>query len=211
MSRSNDDKSVSHSSAIRQIVNSAEKTWQALLQLQAADDINPDGVFVDPNPQRMHPQKQAHSHLLGYHQLIANKEYTVRAQDMWEQELEDDAGHVYQIEVPKAHTVHIDGDDVTLDDIETREEPLSLETLHWQWGLRYIEVVSELRGSYGDRETTVNRKRIWLPPKGIQLAFEQLEDVRAKIGLGAELGTPDWRAEKVLDPEEGVRDPYGDE
>lgn len=211
MSRSADEKSVSHSSAIRQIVNSAENTWQALLQLQAADDINPDGVFVEPNNSRVHPQKQAHSHLLGYHQLIANKEYTVRAQDMWEEELKDESGYTYQIKVPEKNRVHIDSDTLTLDDIDTDTEALSLETIHLNWGLRYIEVVSEKSWSYGNRETDVSRKRVWLPPKGIQLAFEQLEDVRAKIGLGAELGTPDWRAEKVLDPMEGVREPYGDE
>lgn len=211
MARSNEDSAASHSSTVQQIVQSAQRTWQALLQLQAADEINPDGVFVQDERGSTHPQKQAHSHLLGYHQLIANKEYTVRAQDMWQEELQDRAGHTYEVTVPAKNVVELDADTVTLDAIETTTETLSLETLHYRWGLRSIEVHHERRSSWGDTVTDTSRERVWLPPKGIQLAFEQLEDVRAKIGLAAELGTPDWHGDKVLSPGEGMREPYEDQ
>ena len=177
--------------------------------MQAADEINPDGVFVrDERHGTTHPQKQAHSHLLGYHQLIANKEYTVRAQDMWQEELKDRAGHTYEVTVPANRVVDLDADTLTLDSIETTTEALSLETLHYRWGLRSIEVRHERRDSWSGAVTNTSRERVWLPPKGIQLAFEQLEDVRAKIGLAAELGTPDYHETTVLDPVDGVREPH---
>lgn len=208
----NADKGPNHNTTVRQVIEAAHTTWQALLQLQAADDINPDGVFV-PKTQYgdVHPQKQVHARLLGYHQLIANKTYTIRAQDMWTEQIVDEKGSPYMVEVPADDIVHVDGDEVTLEAIETAEEPLTLETLHYQWGMRYITVEQTQTGSYGRETGETHQRRIWMPPRAMQLAFEQLEDVRAKIGFGADLPKPDWRAEKVLDPQEGVRDPYGDE
>lgn len=208
----NDDESASHTSSVRQIIEAAHNTWQALLQLQASDDVNPDGVFVQTHDYgSIHPQKKAHSHLIGYHQLIANKAYTVRAQNMWEAELKTEAGKIYQIDVPASETVYLDDESLELANVKTVTETLTLEQLNHRWGMRYITVERLSRGSWGDSEKTVEQRRLWLPPKGIELAFEQLEDVRAKIGLSADLGTPDYHEKTVLDPAEGVREPYEDQ
>lgn len=205
--------SASHTSTVRQIVEAAEKTWQALLQLQASSKVNPNGVFVEEDSYRqsMHPQKKAHSYLLGYHQLIANKTYTVRAQDLWEEPLKHKTGHVYTAEVPANTVVELDGRELELANIETRSEAISLETLHYHWGMRHISVKRVKGDSWEDEELKMEQERVWLPPKAIELAYERLEDVRAKIDLGAELGKPDWHADKVLDPTDGLREPYEDQ
>lgn len=206
------DQSASHTSSVRQIIEAAQNTWQALLQLQASDQVNPDGVFIDGGYRsNLHPQKKAHSHLLGYHQLIANKTYTVRAQDMWEQPVKTEGGHTYRVEVPEHETVYLDNETLELANIETTHERITLETLNHRWGMRYITVNKTVRGSYGSEERDITQRRLWLPPKGLQLAFEQLEDVRASVGLAAELGTPDYHETTVLDPEDGVREPYEDQ
>jgi hypothetical protein len=142
--------------------------------------------------------------------LIANKTYTIRAQDMWTEPIENEKGNPYEVTVPDDNTVHVNGDELSLESVETTTERLSLETLHYRWGMRYITVKHTRRGSYGHESGEVDQKRVWLPPRAMQHAFEQLEDVRAKIGFGADLPKPDWRSEKVLDPNEGVRDPYGE-
>lgn len=206
------DKGPNHNATVRQVIEAAHNTWQALLQLQAADDINPDGVFVPPRKYGdVHPQKQVHARLLGYHQLIANKTYTIRAQDMWTEQIVDESGHPYMVEVPAEETVHVNGDDLSLTAIDTEVEPLTLETLHYRWGMRYITVQHSRTGSYGRETGEVEQRRIWMPPRAMQLAFEQLEDVRAKIGFGADLPTPDYHEKTVLDPTEGVREPYEDQ
>lgn len=207
------ESSASHTSTVRQIVEAASNTWQALLHLQASDTVNPDGVFIteDTHHGSVHPQKKAHSHLLGYHSLIANNTYTVRAQDLWQEPLQSETGHPYFVEVPGEDTVTLDSDNLELSKVETDLEKLTLETLSHRWGMRYITVEQVTRGSYGGVERSVEQRRIWLPPKAMELAYEQLEDVRAKIGLGAELGTPDYHETTVLDPTEGVREPYEDQ
>lgn len=206
---SENDASANHSETVRQVLQSAQRTWEACLNLEAADDINPDGVFVPAQDYGdMHPQKAAHTHLLGYHQLIANKAYTVRAQDLWTEEVTDEAGHAIEVAVPATDHIYLDaGESLAIGNVPTETETITLETLHHKWSQRAVTVESRERGSWGDQLGETTTRRVWLSPRAIVAAFDQLEDVRAKIGFGADLPTPDWRAQKVLDPNEGVREP----
>lgn len=203
---SNDTDHVAHNNTVRKILESSHATWKSLLELQATDNMNPDGIFLDPEVHaNRHPQKRAHSQLIGYHQLIANKTYTIKADDLWREELQQENGDVYEVEVPENGEVQVD-DEVSLETIETKKEAISLETLHHRWGMRYIDVVQYVESSWGGRQTEHYQRRVWLPPKAIALAFEQLEEVRSKVNLAADVDADDWKGHKVLNAS-GVRDP----
>jgi len=210
--RGNSDDGTAHQKSVHQILEAAQATWKAVTKLQAESDINPDGIFIEELRRRqVHPQKQAQAHLLGYHQLIANKTYWINAQDLWQEELANERGEEYTVRVPKDPEITVKGAGIDLENVETQEETLSLEKLSHRWSMRYVTVNKVTSDSWGSDETIVERKRIWLPPKAILYAFEQLEEVRTKIDLGADVQAPPFNAEKVLDPAEGLREPYSDQ
>lgn len=211
MSQKDNNESANHAATVRHILESAEQTWQALLQLEAADDINPDGVFIPrQNHGEMHAQKIAHIHVIGYQQRLANKTYTVRASNLWQDPITDERGNPIEVRVPKSETVSIDGSGgLSIDDVgETRVEKVTPETLHHRWSQRFVTVERMETGSWGEQRGGTETQRVWLPPRAISGVFDRLEDVRTKIGFGAEVATPDWRSEQVLDPSDGVRKPH---
>lgn len=198
-----DTNAVSHTSAVRAIVESAQQTYQALLKLQALDDINPDGILLQNNQRgSIHPQKAAHAYLLGYHYQLSKNTYTVKAKDYWESPLTLENGTEYQITVPTKDTVTLpkDTEEFSLNDVDTDTETLSLENLSHRWAFRYITIQRNVDNPYDSQgeHTTSTRRRLWLPPRALHLAFEQLEDVRAKINLAAEIETPGWHSEEPI-------------
>lgn len=194
---------VSHTHAVKAITQAAQNAYESLLQLQSVDDINPDGVFVhDTRGSGLHPQKAAHSYVLGYHYQLAKKSYWIKAKDNWQEDLTGDAGETYEATVPAEDEFTITTEDastaVTLSDVETTAEPLSLESLSHRWSYRHVTINYKQESPYRERTTTTEKRRVWLPPRGMQLAFEQLENVRAKIGLGADIETPGWRSDEPV-------------
>lgn len=199
MGRNEANTSVSHTNSVQQIIESERATWKAILQMQAADDINPDGVFVDDSRYgSIHPQKRAHSYVLAYHNMMANKTYWIKAGDLWQEEIVLENGDAYRVDVPRDSTIELDGGDLSIHNIPTNEEKLTLETLGHRWAFRYVTVERSETGSYGETLNRAERKRVWLPPKAIYKAFEQLEEVRSQIGIAAEIETPGWRSEEPL-------------
>jgi hypothetical protein len=199
MSSKRNDSHIAHTSTVRQIIESQQATWKAILNLQATDDMNPDGVFVESNRfGSLHPQKKAHTYLLGYHNLMANKTYWAKAKDVWQEELKLENGDEYEIEVPENDTLSLNGSDLTLDNVDTDTETITLETLSHNWAFRYVTVERAVSDSFQEEQLQNERKRVWLSPRGIQLAFEQLEEVRSKIGIAAEIETPGWRSDEPL-------------
>lgn len=209
--RASDTQSTAHTKSVTAIMKAAQSAWQAVTKLQAEDSVNPDGVFAEDRNGSMHPQKESHARLMGYHNLLANKTYWIGAAELWQEPLKLETGDPYQAVVPASKEVTVGDNELRMQDLETKRETISLETLSHRWAMRYITVNRTKKGSWGSENKTVQQKRVWLPPRAIMLAFDRLEEVRAKINMGADLDTPDWRAEKVLDPTEGVRDPYGDQ
>lgn len=205
MSKSrNNDHSISHVQTVNQIIEAQQATWKAIMRLRGKDDINPDGVFVDPDAfKRVHPQKKAHAYLLSYHNTLANKTYWVKARDLWQENLTTDDGDEYTVTVPDTDIAEVEGE-ITLEKMPTTEEQISLEMLNHRWSMRHITVEQVTRDSYYGAQTERVRKRIWLPPRALNLAFEQLEEVRTKIKLGADVKAPAWRSEEPLSltPEE---------
>lgn len=200
----NENHSVSHIRTVQQIIEAVQATWKALMKLRGEDNINPDGVFVNSDKyRRSHPQKKAHALLLGYHNTLANKTYWVKARDLWQENLLEANGDEYTITVPESDTVSVDGN-VEIDKMDTKEEPINLEMLNRRWSMRYIKVEQIQKDSFYGAQTETVQKRLWLPPKALNLAFEQLEEVRTKIKLGADVKAPGWRSEEPLSltPEE---------
>lgn len=200
---SSDSNAVSHTNAVRSIVEAAQQSYQALLKLQALDDINPDGILVDDDGYGgIHPQKAAHSYLLGYHYQLSKKSYTVNAQDYWQESLAGEDGETYTITVPSETDVSLSADEgeFSLDAVETTSEELSLENMSHRWAFRYITITREVDSPYDERgwHKETQRRRLWLPPRALHLAFEQLEDVRAKINLAAEIETPGWHSQEPI-------------
>jgi len=213
MTRSQDDKrQIAHSNTVRQILEAAQNTWRAVSQMESEDQLHPDGVFLDADGYGdKHIQKRAHTHLMSYHKLVASKQYWIHADEKWQAYIKDRHGKELTITVPEKDEIHVDQDGVSIGDIETVEEPVSLELLSDRWSFRYVDVVSELPNSYGTTEEMREKKRVWLPPRAIALLFEQLEAVRAEIQLGADIDAKGWRADKVLDPTDGLREPYSEQ
>lgn len=189
-----DSANVSHRSASQAIDEISTYTWQSIVKMQASEHTDPDCIFDPPGIQR-----QSHAYLLGYHHRIANKTYTVNAQDYWEPEIKTKNGDTYEIETPEEHTIDLDEhDSLTADTVPTQTEKFSLETLSDRWTMRQLRTVYTQSDSYGTGERVQEMKKLWLPPRAIVLAYEQLEDVRAKIGLAADIETPGWRSDEPL-------------
>ena len=212
MARNDDNRTLAHNTSVRQILDAAQNSWQAVTQLQASDDLSPDAVFaVEPRHGGVSLLRRANAHLLSYHSLVANKQYTVNAADLWEETITDARGDPYEVTVPANAEVWVERDNLRLADIETASETLALETLGDRWAFRHVTVHRERPSSFGATQVETAKRRVWLPPKAIALVFNQLEDVRAKLQLGVDIKAPDWDAQKVLDPTEGLRDPYSEE
>jgi len=210
--RGSSDGGTAHQQSVHQILEAAQMCWKAVTTLQASDDINPDGIFIeDTRRGEMHPQKKGQAYLLAYHQQMSNKTYWINAQDLWQEPLQDESGEPYTATVPENREIEVTDGALTLDSIETAEEQVTLETLSHRWAMRYVSVERQVSDSWGGDEPVAEQKRVWLPPKAIMYAFEQLEEVRTKIDLGADVQAPPFNAQKVLDPTEGLREPYEDQ
>lgn len=188
MPRNADD--AAHSQAIQVIANARENCRNAVLRLEAFDDIKPESVFAVGDGDRPHLQHLAHAHLLDFHGQLAPAKYSDKASDLWEEEIET-------VRVPEeavvetidngatpdnGATIRADGEDWQ-DAIKWGDEPLRLSTLHKVWNMRLLMVEQrEWRRHHGE-EINVIQRRMWLPPKAARPIYDQLNAVLADLGL----------------------------
>jgi hypothetical protein len=204
MAKNSTSTAVSHTNAVKDIVQAGRNAYEAILKLQSVNDINADGVFVESTRgSEPHPQKAAHAYLLGYHYQLAKKSYWINAKDYWQDPVTDDAGNPYLAVVPDGTDFEITkespDDSITLDDISTKTEKLRLETVGHRWSFRTVTFRYNASSPYRESdEMHAEQKRVWLPPRGLQLLFEQLENVRSKIGLAADVEEPGWRSDEPV-------------
>jgi len=206
MSRETESTAVSHTNAVKDIIEVSRQSAKALLQLQSSENINPDGVFVDQTTRgsNKHPQIVAHSHILAYQYQLAKNTYTAQAADLWENPIATEAGRPYEVTVPATTEITLTDDDddrVDLNTVPTTTEELKLETLSYRWSFRTVNIRYDINTPYRETDDMkTETKRVWLPPRGLQSLFERLEDVRDKLGLAADTEEPTWRSDEPLSP-----------
>jgi len=205
MSKQSESTAVSHTNAVKDIIEVSRQSSKALLQLQSSENINPNGVFVDQTTRgsNTHPQIVAHSHILAYQYQLAKNTYTAQAADLWQNPIETEAGRPYKIMVPEKTQITLtdDNDRVDLNTIPTTTEELKLETLSYRWSFRTVNIQYNTNTPYRETDDIkTDTKRVWLPPRGLQLLLERLEDVRDKLGLAADIDEPTWRSDEPLTP-----------
>lgn len=204
MANQSESTAVSHTNAVKDVIQAARQSYQSLLYLQSYEDVNPDGVFIPdaPRGENEHPQKAAHSHILGYHYQLAKKTLWIQAKDLWQEPIKDGTGSVYEVTVPDGTEFTVSLDDshhLSLDDIPTKTEQLRLESLSHHWSFRSVTIHYDYDSPYRERQNGQTEiKRVWLPPRALQLLFERLNSVRAKLGLDADVDEPSWRSDNPV-------------
>lgn len=191
-----------HSKAINALSSARKHVRKYRFDLERAN-VPETQIFVtseDPN----HPQKNAHAALMDYYEEVNQVEYIVMFDDIWSEDITDAAGNELTVTVPKETTVtktvtEKDVDDMVpnLNDIETKEETLSLERLGYLWGGREITVKAKVDSAYRKAGEQVETVRLWLPPLFIKAAYSQLNNCLSKVGLLAQTSAP---IEKDPDP-----------
>lgn len=197
VSRDDASSSSAHGAAIRALTDARQNTRKYRFLMERSDRVVEDAIFIDPDDQQ-HPQKLAHASVLDFHEELAQPEYTVMMDDIWSADLEASNGHAIEIEVPRKETVEktVTGKaepDSLLpdrDEIATKTETVSLETLAHKWSGRTITVVATWDSPYHNRDETSEEIRVWLPPKAIKAAYSQLNSALSKIGLLANTTVP---------------------
>lgn len=184
-----------HNRAVQAISDARTHVRKYHFDLERAN-VPDDQIFVrsdSPN----HPQKTAHAALMDYYREINQTEYILMFDDLWKEELEDAAGNELTVQVPKATTVEktvtegdIDNMIPDLDSIETTAEPVSLERLGYKWAGRTITVEATVDSPYRKTDRQVEQIRLWLPPKFIKAAYDQINDCLSKVGLLAKTSAP---------------------
>jgi len=205
MSKQTESTAVSHTNAVKDIIEVSRQSAKALLHLQSSENINPDGVFVEESTRgsNKHPQIVAHARILAYQYQLAKNTYTAQAADLWENPIKTEAGRPYEVSVPEQTQITLtdDNDRVDLNTISTTTEELKLETLSYRWSFRTVNIQYNTNTPYRETDDIkTDTKRVWLPPRGLQLLLERLEDVRDKLGLAADIDEPTWRSDEPLTP-----------
>lgn len=186
-----------HSAALKAITDARRNTRNYRFLMEKSDRVQDDAVFVDPSEDN-HPQKLAHSAVIDFQQELAQPEYTVMMNDIWSEKLSDDTGDEIEIEVPREESVkkvigsREDPENVLpeRENIETKTETLSLETLSHRWSGRTITVHIEWDSPYYADNDETRTVRLWLPPKAIKVAYSQLNSALSKMGLLADTSAP---------------------
>jgi len=102
-------------------------------------------------------------------------------------------GDAYKATVPSKSELdyYVDSGDpedvvITVDDIETETEEITLEMLNYKWQSRQIKVNIRNDSPYHSHDSKTIRKDVLLPPKAISLVFQQLDELAGKLGFLAE-------------------------
>lgn len=193
----NKGSSTAHSIAINAIANARQNTRQYRFQMENNETVEEGAIFIDPSA-RDHPQKKAHAALLDYHEEVNQPEYTKKVNDLWQENLKNEAGHDIRIDVPNNDEVtrvvkdptRTDAVLPTRDELETKTEKISLEMLGRRWSGRSLTVNIVADSPYYDVEKKSVQLRMWLPPKAIKAAYSQLNSVLSRISLLAKTDAP---------------------
>jgi len=165
------------------------------MKLSMASGIQWESPFVNGNNTAFnrHPQQDAHAYVLLYAHVVANRSYWVGANDLFTEPITKPGGDTYTATVPAEttidyHTEHGDPDNVvvTIDDIETTQEELTLEFLNYNWQSRQVTVTIKNESPYHQYTTKTIEKDVRLPPRAATLVFQQLDELAGKLGFLAE-------------------------
>lgn len=202
MSQYQKQPSATHQSAVTDILQTRRNALKWLMKLSVAPGVDWDSPIVRGNQTQFdqHPQRPAHGYVLMYAHNVANKAYWPRKKDLFTEPIETPGGDTFKATVPVQQdyefvTDAYDAGDVvpSIDDLETKEEKITLETLNYKWQNRQVEVRIDLDSPYTSAESVTKRIDLWLPPKAISLAFKQLDELAASLDFLAdaddELGT----------------------
>lgn len=212
MSSNNRQPNAAHQSAISDILQSRRQALQWLMKLSVAKNIDWESPIIHTNPTQFgqHPQRPAHGYTLLYAQNVANKSYWAQEKDLFIGDIKTPKGDTYHATVPVQQDYHIETTEYhtsnlspTLSDLETEEEPVSLETLNYKWQNRQVDVTVHFNSPYSDVKRDTLQIDLWLPPKAISLAFQQLDELAASLDFLAEAKEelPTWGYEEVDEDE----------
>lgn len=201
-----------HQSAVSDILISRRQALQWLMKLSVAKNIDWESPIIRHNTTQFsqHPQRPAHGYTLLYAQNVANKSYWPQEKELFTESIKTPDGDVYKAEVPVQQDYQITTTDYdvsnlspTLEELETKSEDLSLETLNYYWQNRQVNVTVHFESPYTDVETREMQIDLWLPPKAISLAFKQLDELAASLDFLAEASDelPTWGFEEVEEDE----------
>jgi hypothetical protein len=192
-----------HNKAVNALSDARQHVRQYVFELERAN-VRDNQVFVASSSPK-HPQKSAHAALMDYYQEINQVEYILMFDDLWNENLTDAAGNELSVAVPKSAKVTKSVDERTgvdnmtpnMAEIDTKQEPVSLETLGYKWAGRTVTVEATVDSPYRDTDKRVEAVRMWLPPVFIKEAYSQLNDCLSQVGLLANTSAP---IEKDPDP-----------
>lgn len=197
--RSENGGATAHSAAIKALSDARQNTRKYRYLMERSDRVVENAIFADPGDSE-HPQKLAHSAVIDYHEEVNQPEYTVKMNDLWQENLTGQNGKDITIEVPEADRVtktvgHADGLENIVPDrgeLDTTEETVSLENLVHRWSGRHLTVEVTVDSPYHESsgDTREEIMRLWLPPKAIKAAYRQLNSALSKIGLLAQTTAP---------------------
>lgn len=206
MSKS-DHRNAAHQSAVSDILSARRQALRWLMRLQSASGVDWDSPLIGGEQTQFerHPQPMAHAYTLLYARNVANKSYWPKEKDLFIKDLSGPNGDTYHITVPVSaeYTVETTGNPedvpITLDMFETTSETISLETLNYKWESRQVTVEVQSRSFYRPPETVERVVDLWLPPKAISLAFQQLDELAASLEFLADAKDelPTWGFEEV--------------
>jgi len=212
MSGSDRHRNAAHQSAITDILQSRRNALQWLMKLSVSQNIDWESPIIHENGTQFtqHPQRPAHGYTLLYAQNVANKSYWAQEKDLFTKPIKTPTGDTYHAEVPVQQEYNIFTSEYdtnaltpTLSDLETEQEPITLETLNYKWQNRQVDVMVHFQSPYSDVEQQSMQIDLWLPPKAISLAFQQLDQLAASLDFLAEAKEelPTWGYEEVDEDE----------
>jgi len=196
--RSDSGGATAHSAAIKALSNARQNTRQYCYLMERSDDVVEDAIFVDQSNSE-HPQKLAHAAVIDYHEEVNQPEYTVKMNDLWQENLTGQDGNEITVKVPRqdhvTQTVDTveDLENIVFDrgELETTEETVSLENLVHRWSGRHLTAEVAVNSPYRESGNAPEEiVRLWLPPKAIKAAYRQLNSALSKIGLLAQTSAP---------------------
>lgn len=209
MSSQRDQPSAAHQSAVSDILGARRKAHEWAMKMTMAANLDWNSPIVNDNTSQFaqHPQRPAHAYTLFYTKHVANSAYWPREKDLFVDDIETPSGDVYEVEVPvvpddyemEVRDGDVEGVAPTLQDLETTTETLSLETLTYKWEDRTIEFKVRSDSVYHQVDEATVSIDLWLPPKAISLALQQLDELAATLGFlaDAEDTLPTWGFEEV--------------
>lgn len=208
MSQDNAVRNAAHKSAVSDILQARRQALQWLARMNVARGIDWDSPIVRGNQTQyeQHPQRPAHGYLLLYAQNVGNKSYWVEEKELFTEPLKTPTGETYTATVPVQQNYEFESNQYgqgsvtpSLSDLETTEEEIRLETLTYKWQNRQVSVTIEHTSPYTQADRTREVIDLWLPPRAISLAFQQLDELAASLNFLADAKDelPTWGFEEV--------------